>query len=166
MQGRPVTTLVSADAAGIAIQWPHLSRFLWVDNSTGRVKEDYPSFLRAEDRLSPAAQAAAYEEWADFYEWRPAQRADELAGDRVKRHLVEKWTGSIRYSYLRCAAAARGEEPGEWTPQWVRRPDLDAEGQSIVAEILPRLDANREPVAHQHTVAPPPAAARQLALTS
>jgi hypothetical protein len=63
----------------ISNRWPHLGGFLRVDNSTGWVDADYPRFWRFEDRLAPAERAAALDEWADFYEWQLAQRADELA---------------------------------------------------------------------------------------
>jgi hypothetical protein len=116
--------------------WPHIRRFLRIDNSTGSVDDDYPSFSHVEDRLDPAARAASHEEWADFYEWRLTQRADELATDRVKRHLVAEWTDSMAYSCRRSAAFARGENPGVWIPLSKRRPDLDAEKQAIVAEII------------------------------
>lgn len=90
--------------------------------------------------MSPAERAAAYEEWADFYEWHLTQREQELAGDRRKRHLVEKWTDSMAYSCRRSAAWARGENPGSWVSQRERRPDLHAESQAILAELLAELD--------------------------
>jgi hypothetical protein len=125
----------------ISNRWPHIERFLRPDHSTSSVEDDYPRFSRTEDRLDPTARAASYVEWADFYEWRLEQRADELATDRVKRHLVAEWTESMAYSCRRSAAFARGEDPGEWVPLSVRRPDLDAEKRAIVAEIV----APREP---------------------
>jgi hypothetical protein len=105
-------------------RWPHIARFLNVDDS-GRVDYDFLSFSCAEEKLSPAERAAANEEWADYFEYRLAQRADELAGNHVKRHLVEVWTDSMVYLSRRCAALARGEDPGPWIGQHVRRPDLD-----------------------------------------
>ena len=131
-QGR--TTIISN-------RWPHIERFLRLDHSTSSVDDDYPRFCRTEDQLDPTERAASYVEWADFYEWRLEQRADELATDRVKRHLVAEWTESMAYSFRRSAAFARGEDPGEWVPLSVRRPDLDAEKRAIVAEIV----AHREP---------------------
>ena len=73
------------------------------------------------------------------------QRAEELAADRTLRHLVMEWTDSMVYCCRRSAAYARGEHPGEWIAQHVRRPDLDAEGRAIVAEIITRLDAGPQP---------------------
>lgn len=121
-------------------RWPHISRFLRVNGSTGGIDDDYPRFSRLEEQLDPAELAASHEEWADFYEWQLAQRADELATDRVKRHLVAEWTDSMAYSCRRSAAFARGENPGEWVPQSVRRPDLAAEQRAIVAGIVNSRD--------------------------
>ncbi len=45
------------------------------------------------------------------------------------------------------AAWARGENPGEWVSQGERRPDLRAEGQVIVSEIVAELDGRRRPAA-------------------
>ena len=130
----------------ISDRWPHIERFLWLDENTGRVDDDYPRWHVANEKVSlPSPElAAAYEEWAAFYEWRLAQRADELARDRGKRHLVEKWTDSMTYCAQRCAIMARGEDPGEWVPLHKRRPDLDATSRSIVAEIIAELDARPE----------------------
>jgi len=125
-------------AEEISNRWPNIGRFLRIDDS---VDDDYPRFWRVENRLDPAVRAASYEEWADFYEWQLARRADELAADRVKRHLVSEWTESMAYSCRRSAAFARGENPGTWVPLSVRRPDLDAERQAIVAEIIAELDS-------------------------
>jgi len=111
---------------GISNRWPHIERFLRVDDSTGRVEDDFHWWWRIEDTLSPTEQVAANEEWAEFYEWRLAQRAAELAGDRVERHLVSEWTDSMAYCCRRSAAWARGEDPDELVPQSQRRPDLHA----------------------------------------
>lgn len=128
----------------VSNRWPHIGRALHVD-SAGNVEDDFFGWeWWSRDTLSAAEQAAAYEEWADFYEWRLAQRADELANDRVKRHLVEEWTDSMAYCCRRSAAWARGDDSGEWIPQYVRRPDLDAESRAIVAEIVAALDADED----------------------
>jgi len=119
--------------------------FLRVNDSTDSVDGDYPRFWHVEDRLEPADRAASYEEWADFYKWQLARRADELAADHVKRHLVAEWTEGMAYSCRRSAAFPRGEDPGESTPLSVRRPDLAAERRAIVAEIVANLDAPNEP---------------------
>jgi hypothetical protein len=97
--------------------------------------------------MAPAECAVSYEEWADFYEWRLEQRAEELAADRAKRHLVAEWTESMAYSCRRSAAFARGENPGEWTPLSTRRPDLDTERRTIVAEIIAELGSRDEQLA-------------------
>jgi hypothetical protein len=96
--------------------------------------------------LGPGERVAAYEEWADFWEWRLAQREPELTSDRRKRHLVAKWTDSMIYSCRRSAAFARGEDPGEWVPQSQRRPDLHAENRAIVADIIAGFDPHHRPV--------------------
>jgi hypothetical protein len=128
----------------ISNRWPHIERFLVVDDSAGRVDDDFLVFSRLENRLAPDERAACYEEWADFYEWRLEQRATELATDRVKRHLVAEWTDGMAYSCRRSAAFARGEHPGTWVPLSARRPDLDAERQAIVAEIVATLGPSEQ----------------------
>lgn len=64
-----------------------------------------------------------------------------MASDRVRRHLVAEWTDSMAYSCRRIAAFARGENPGAWVPLSTRRPDLAAEQQAIVAEIVANLES-------------------------
>jgi hypothetical protein len=128
----------------ISKQWPHIARFLHVEPS-GWVEDDHLGFSNTEDRLPPAERAAAFEEWADFYEWQLVQRAAELATDRVKRHLVTEWTDSMAYSCRRSAAFARGEHPGPWVSLSVRRPDLAEEKLAIVADIIANLDAGDQP---------------------
>jgi hypothetical protein len=128
-------------------QWPHIRRFLRLDSTDG-VRDDFLGWSSwVEERLSPAERAAAYEEWADFYEWTLARRESELAGDRHKRHLAEKWTDSMAYSCRRSAALSRGENPGRYVSQWERRPDLYAESQAIVAEIIAELEPRHQPTA-------------------
>jgi hypothetical protein len=68
-----------------------------------------------------------------------------LASDRGKRNIVEKWTDDVAYCARRCAAYARGEDPGEWVPLWERRPDLDAISREIVGEIIAERNACRQP---------------------
>jgi hypothetical protein len=117
------------------LQWPHIARFLRVNDSTGRVDADYLAFHSAENTLNPADAAAAYEEWAEFYEFHLGQRTEELAGNHHKRNLVERWTDEMAYSCRRSAAAARGEHPGKPVPLSERRPDLDAAMRAIATEI-------------------------------
>lgn len=123
-------------------RWPHIRRWLWVESS-GCVEYDYLSWSLVHRGVdTPNAEvAAAYEEWADFYEWRLVQRADELAEDESRRGLVAEWTDSMAYCSRRCAATARGEDPGPWVQQWERRPDLAAAKQARVAKIIAELDA-------------------------
>jgi hypothetical protein len=123
-------------------RWPHIKRFLRVESS-GDVEDDFHWWWSAENTLSPAERTAANEEWADFYEWRFEQRADELAGDHHKRGLIEEWTDSMAYMCRRCAAFARGDDPGPWVPQWERRPDLAAAKRARVDEIIADLNAQQ-----------------------
>ncbi len=118
---------------GIAERWPHITMFLSVNNSDVCVDDDFPRWLFANERTpTPCPEmAAAYEEWADYFEWCLAQRADELAADRGKRRLAEKWTDSMAYCCRRLAAWARGEHPGKWLPEHQRRPNPDAERHAI-----------------------------------
>jgi hypothetical protein len=131
--------LVKDEQSRIVNQWPHIKQFLRI-NSSGRVEGDHYFWWQVENTLTLAERAAANDEWADFYEWRLAQRVGELAGDRIQRHLVTKWTDSMAYCCRRLAAYARGDDPGDWVDQHERRPDLDEEGQTIVAEIVSTLD--------------------------
>jgi hypothetical protein len=147
--------VVDSPMATTLTRWRHIARFLSVDAATGLVDDDYVGWQVANKRASrPSTEvAAACDEWADFFEWLLAQRAAELAGDRVKRHLVTEWTDSMAYSCRRSAARARGDDPGEWVPQRERRPDLAAEGRAIADDIAARLDeqddaAPPSPLAH------------------
>lgn len=131
----------SALPEDIANRWPRIRRFLRPDNSTGWVDDDHLSFTRGEERLTPTDRAAAYEEWADFYEWRLERQTHELAHDRIRRHLVAEWTESMTYSCRRSAAFIRGENPGAWVSLSTRRPDLTTEREAIVAEIVASLES-------------------------
>jgi hypothetical protein len=132
--------------------WPHIARYLRV-NSAGSVEWDFCDWSRwGRDGLSSAELATAYDEWADFFEWRPAQRAGKLVGNPRRRHQVEVWTDNMAYGCRQSAAAARGEDPGRWVPLWERRPDLDATGRAIVEEILARSDAETGHVANRQLV--------------
>lgn len=73
-------------------RWSHIRRFLRT-GSSGRVEAVFARWQMAS--LDADEEAAAYEDWADFYEWQLQQRAGELAGDPVKRHLVAAWTDSM-----------------------------------------------------------------------
>lgn len=144
---RQLPTQVSTHPEGILDRWPHIRRFLRIDSADG-VRDDFSGWSScAEKKLSPAERAAAYEEWADFYEWHLTQREPELADDRRKRHLVEKWTDSMTYSFRRSAALTRGDAPGRWVSQRERRPDLYAESQAIVADIVAARDPRHRPTA-------------------
>jgi hypothetical protein len=119
-------------------RWPHIGRFVQIDESTGAVRTHFYSWDSwAKDS---AERAAGYEEWAEFYEWHLLQRAEEWASDRGRRYLEETWTDSMAYCARRCAAYARGENPGEAIPQRVRRPDLEATQRAIVDEVTAELD--------------------------
>ncbi|MBP2326793.1 putative YcjX-like family ATPase [Kibdelosporangium banguiense] len=124
----------------ISEQWPRIARFLGPTGLANYIDDDFSHWSRHAEDLTPAERAAAYEEWADFYEWRLKQRATELADDRCKRYLVAEWTDSMAYCCRRSAAWARGEDPGAWLPQQERRPDLYAESLAIVTETVPQLN--------------------------
>lgn len=126
----------------ISKRWPRIGRYLRVDNATGWVDANYTTWYFTHGRTSQQNEevAAAYDEWADFFEWDLERRADELAADRTKRHLVEEWTDSMTYCCRRAAEWARGIEPGRWIPQHERRPDLAAERRVIVDGIVARLN--------------------------
>jgi hypothetical protein len=110
----------------LADRFPHIARYLEV-KPDGWIYSRYLWWEWAKDGLSKAEQAASYEEWAEFHEWHLTHRAEELARDRLLRRLVEQWTDDMAYLLRRAAAYALGENPGEWIPSWVRRPDLAEE---------------------------------------
>lgn len=128
----------------VSKRWPHIQRYLRVEPS-GRVKDEFHWWWSVEETLSPADQTAGNEEWALFYEWRLEQRAAELANDSHLRGLVEEWTDEMAYACRRCAAYARGEDPGEPVPMRVRRPDLYAAKMARVDKIIADARARREP---------------------
>lgn len=121
-------------ASILAEKFPRIARYLEVEPD-GWIASRAHRWVWSRDALSPAEQAAGYQEWAEFYEWHLARRAEELAGDRVLRRFVEQWTDDMVYLSRRCAAITRGEDPGEWLPSWVRRPDLDGERRADQDEI-------------------------------
>jgi hypothetical protein len=139
-----VSVSVTVSGREVSKRWPHIRRFLRVEQS-GWVEDEFYWWWRIEHMLSPAEQAAGNEEWADFYEFRLEQRAEELAGDDHQRGLVEEWTDDMAYCLRRCAAYARGENPGEPVPLSVRRPDLYAAKRARVDKIIADVDARREP---------------------
>jgi hypothetical protein len=114
--------IISAAGASILVEkFPRIARFLHVQAS-GWVSARLAFWdLWEKSWLSPAEQSAAYEQWADFYQWHLGQRAGELAGDHLRRRELERWTDDMVYLSRRCAAYARGEDPGEWIPSWERR---------------------------------------------
>lgn len=114
-------TLAGSD---LSDRWPHIRRALRVDPA-GYIDDDFIGWsCGTSGTLTPAEQAAAYEEWADFYEYRLAQRADGLAHDPGLLRLMAWWTDNMAYCCRRAAVRARGEDPGEWIPQYERWPDL------------------------------------------
>lgn len=121
-------------ASILAKKFPRIARYLEV-RPDGWIESRDHWWEWNKDALSPAEQAAGFDEWADFYAWHLAQRADELACDRVLRRIVERWTDSMIYLSRRRAAYARGEDTGEWVPSWVRRPDLATEQHADEDEI-------------------------------
>jgi hypothetical protein len=110
----------------LAERFPRIERYLEIRRDGWIAARDH-SWEWNKDALSPAELAADYEQWAEFYEWHLAHRAEKLAGDRLLLRAVEQWTDDMAWLSRRCAAYARGEDPGPWIPSWERRPDLDAE---------------------------------------
>ncbi|HEV2777866.1 MAG TPA: hypothetical protein VGX25_00540 [Actinophytocola sp.] len=130
-------------------RWSYIRRFL---GGVAGIADDFLGWWwRGKDTLSPAELAAAHEQWADRAEWRLAQRAEELASDRIKRYLVTSWTDSVAYTSRRLAAQARGEL-SEWIPQRERRPDLHTEARAIFADILTELNIQSQPTKEQSSV--------------
>jgi hypothetical protein len=115
-------------------RWPHIQQYLHV-RATGQIDDTFYWWQFHTERITlPNPDvAAAYDEWADFYEWCLSQRAGELAADRVKRHQAEEWTADMAYCCRRSVAWARGEDPGEWRSLVERRPDIRAEPHTIVS---------------------------------
>ncbi len=125
-------------------RWPHIKRWLRVEPS-GFVEDGFVWWWSIEETLSLEERAAGNEEWADFFEFRLEQRRDNLAADEHLRGLVVEWTESMTYVLRRCAAVARGEDPGPWVAQWERRPDLAAAKRARVDQIIAEVDAEPEP---------------------
>ncbi|ALG13618.1 hypothetical protein AOZ06_48215 [Kibdelosporangium phytohabitans] len=131
-------------ARELSKRWPNIRPWLRVNPETETINDEYHQWFFAKSFAQPPRPelAAAYDEWADFYEFQLEQRADELARDEHKRGLVEDWTEEMTYTARRCAAEARGEDPGDWVPQRQRRPDLYAAKEARVANIFATLDAH------------------------
>nr|WP_042195587.1 hypothetical protein [Kibdelosporangium sp. MJ126-NF4]CEL22103.1 hypothetical protein [Kibdelosporangium sp. MJ126-NF4]CTQ92884.1 hypothetical protein [Kibdelosporangium sp. MJ126-NF4] len=125
-------------------RWPNIRPFLRVNPTTNSIEDEYQQwyFTKGRAPLPSMELASAFEEWADFYEFQLRQRADELAGDDHKRARVVEWTEEMTYSLRRCAAEARGEDPGKWLPQRERRPDLHAAKEARTAAIIAEIDAH------------------------
>jgi hypothetical protein len=114
---------VVTSTVDVATRWPHISRYLRVDDATGWIDGNFRGWHSVAVRVRCPDQeyAAASEEWADFYLWRLEQDRVRLADDRGRLRLVEEWTDSVVYIHKRMAARGRGEDPGEWIPQYERR---------------------------------------------
>src|SRR5262245_33508698 len=102
-------------------RWPLIARYL-DGPPTGWVSARFYSWYWWNwDRLSPPDLAAAYEQWADFYQWRLTQRTHRLATDSSLRRILERDTDDLVYLFRWCAAHARGENPGPLLHSWERR---------------------------------------------
>lgn len=134
----------------VSASWPHIARHLHIDRATNTIDDSYFTWQFANERvrLPNLEFAAALEEWADYYAWSFERRRPRFGDDRNTRSLVERWTDSIVYLLQRRAAYARGEDPGNFVPQWERRPGLDAEHWEIVDEIAAKMDANKPSQLH------------------
>lgn len=107
----------------VEARWPHIRRYLLVNDATGWIECDFRRWHIATEgvRCPDPEYAAASEEWADFYQWRLEQDRVRLADNRGGLRFVEEWTDSVVYIHKRMAARGRGEDPGEWIPQYERR---------------------------------------------
>lgn len=115
--------LISIDP-DLTNRWPRIRNSLRVDPA-GNVDSDFIGWSwYTGRRLSTAELATAYEEWADFYEWYLVHRTNQLADAPGLRRWMAQWTENMAYCCRRSAARARGEDPGQWIPQYERRPDL------------------------------------------
>lgn len=123
----------------LAERWPLIGR--WLRIKYGELDFDYFGWSSYVERCGVAGEvvAAMYEQQIAYYEWRLERRRPELAGDRLTWHLVEEWTDTMVYCCRRSAAFARGDDPGEWVVQSVRRPDLVAQSCAITDEIIAGL---------------------------
>src|SRR5256885_12453297 len=93
-------------------RWPRIARYL-DGPPTGWVRARLHCWdWWNRDSLSPADLAAAYEEWADFFQWRLAQRAGELATNPALRRILERDADDLVYACRRGGGNARGGEPG------------------------------------------------------
>lgn len=131
--------LLEVARAELAERWPLIGSWLRIDR--GDVDFDRVGWLRDVQVCGVQGEelAAAYEQQIAYYEWLlERRRLGHLASDQVGRHLSAKWTDSVTYRCRRSAAIARGEDPGAWVDQHVRRPDLAAEGKAIVDDIIAR----------------------------
>jgi hypothetical protein len=103
-----VSASIVADGREASKRWPRIARYL---------RAESPDWVDGDFHLwdwwvrDPAERADGYEEWAEFYEWRLALQARELAGDAHGRRIVERWTDDMAYLCRRCAVYARGEDP-------------------------------------------------------
>lgn len=116
----------------LAERWPEIGRWLYIHD--GEVLFDDGEWLHCAERNRVRGEelATAYEQQAAYYEWLLVQRlTGHLAGDRLGQYLCATWAAEVIYSCQRLATRARGDDPGERVPVWVRRPDLDAEGDAL-----------------------------------
>ena len=127
--------LQTADTTTASQQWPHIARYLPKGRDSAGA-----AFIRwvcgVDGRLSPDESAACYEEWAAYFEWDLARQTTDHTGDPTRLHLLTRWTDSMAYCCRRSAMQERGDDPGEWVPQYVRRPDYTASASTDLA-VLP-----------------------------
>lgn len=112
--------------AELTKRWPKIGQWLRVQR--GEVSFDDVGWMSSVQRNAVHGEdlATAYEQQAAYYEWLLKQRTTgHLADDRIGQHLCAKWTDSMTYCCRRLASLARGDDPGAWISQHVRRPDLD-----------------------------------------
>jgi hypothetical protein len=79
-----VSVRIAVPGPEISNRWPHIGRFPRVDSAGGADGEFHGWEWWVRDTLRPADRAAAaYEEWAEFYEWRLEQCPDLEAVSRA-----------------------------------------------------------------------------------
>lgn len=132
---RPTATRLRDVRAELAQLWPEIGGWLRVER--GEVSFDYLHWTFSVEHRGVHGEdlATAYQQQIAYYEWLLERRlTGHLAGDRHGQYLCAKWTDSMTYCCRRLAAMARGDDPGEWIDQHVRRPDLAAKGGAIAAQ--------------------------------
>lgn len=128
-------------------RWSHIAQYLYVTPS-GEITDRYffDWHFENENIEYPCPELAPeLDEWADFIVWEFERRIDALGnGDRGRRYRIEQSADDRIYYFRREAALAQGRDPGEEVDQDIRRPDLAAEWQAIIEEIIEKYEAKKK----------------------